>query len=87
MHSFTSAVKFLISHEIYNFLKGTIREGFKKNKKKVVILLQPLSVYLPTPIGVQKANFLMFFACFEKTIFDEKNFLVTSEHNYNYNYA
>lgn len=33
----------------------------KKNKKKVVILLQPPSIYLPTPIGVQKATFLIFF--------------------------
>ena len=30
-------------------------------KKKVVILLQPPSIYLPTPIGVQKATFLFFF--------------------------
>ena len=56
-----------------------------KKKKNGVGFLQPPSVYLPTPIGVQKAIFLVFFACFEKTIFDEKNFFVTSEHNYNYN--
>ena len=37
----------------------------KKNKKKVVILLQPPSIYLPTPIGVQKATFLIFFGYFE----------------------
>ena len=55
--------------------------------KNGVGFLQPLSVYLPTPIGVQKAIFLVFFACFEKTIFDEKKIFVTSEHNYNYNYA
>ena len=35
--------------------------GQKKTKKKVVILLQPPSIYLPTPIGVQKATFLIFF--------------------------
>ena len=35
--------------------------GSKKNKKKVVILLQPPSIYLPTPLGVQKATFLIFF--------------------------
>ena len=52
-----------------------LREGVKKNKKKVVTLLQPPSVYLPTPFGVQKANFFMFFACFKKSIFDKKNFL------------
>ena len=38
----------------------SVRKGFKKNKKKVVILLQPPSIYLPTPIGVQKATFLIF---------------------------
>ena len=59
------------------------REGFIK--KNGVGFLQPPSVYLPTPIGVQKAIFLVFFACFEKTIFDEIFFFVTSEHNYNYN--
>ena len=44
---------------------GVTRDGKggvqKKTKKKVVILLQPLSIYLPTPIGVQKATFLIFF--------------------------
>ena len=39
----------------------SVREGVKKNKKKVVILLQPPSIYLPTPVGVQKATFLIFF--------------------------
>ena len=51
------------------------REGFIK-KKNGVGFLQPPSVYLPTPIGVQKAIFLVFFACFEKTIFDEKFFFL-----------
>ena len=54
-------------------LENQISEGFIK-KKNGVGFLQPLSVYLPTPIGVQKAIFLVFFACFEKTIFDEKKF-------------
>ena len=66
---------------------AVLREGFIKKKKNGVGFLQPPSVYLPTPIGVQKAIFLVFFACFEKTIFDEKKFFVNSEHNYNYNYA
>ena len=39
--------------------------GQKKTKKKVVTLLQPPSIYLPTPIGVQKATFLFFFQYFE----------------------
>ena len=44
----------------------SFREGVKKKtKKKVVILLQPPSIYLPTPIGVQKATFLIFFQYFE----------------------
>ena len=42
-------------------LKIMHKGGGKKNKKKVVILLQPPSIYLPTPIGVQKATFLIFF--------------------------
>ena len=43
-----------------------LREGFQKNQKKtVVILLQPPSIYLPTLIGVQKATFLFFFGYFE----------------------
>ena len=46
-----------------------------EKKKNCVTLLQPPSVYLPTPFGVQKANFFMFFACFKKSIFDKKNFL------------
>ena len=48
------------------------REGFIKKKKNGVGFLQPPSFYLLTPIGVQKAIFLVFFACFEKAIFDEK---------------
>ena len=54
-----------------------IREGVKK-WKKVVILLQPLSIYLPTPIGVQKATFLIFWGCFKmmfKPLLEIKIFL------------
>ena len=39
--------------------------GRGSKKKKVVILLQPLSIYLPTTIGVQKATFLIFWGCFK----------------------
>ena len=49
----------------------------KKTKKKVVILLQPPSIYLPTPIGVQKATFLIFLGCFEmmfKPLLEIENF-------------
>ena len=42
--------------------KENLPQGRGQNKiKKVVILLQPLSVYLPTPIVVMKATFLFFF--------------------------
>ena len=55
--------KTYFSGEVINGqLVVSLREGFKKKtKKKVVILLQPPSIYLPTPIGVQKATFLIFF--------------------------
>ena len=54
----------------YNFVFYTIfchrsKGWFQIEKKNCVTLLQPLSVYLPTPFGVQKANFFMFFACFK----------------------
>ena len=48
------------SYQIASFICNLGR-GSKKNKKKVVILLQPPSIYLPTPIGEQKATFLIFF--------------------------
>ena len=46
-------------------VKVSLMRGSKKFLKKVVILLQLLSIYLPTPIGVQKATFLIFFGYFE----------------------
>ena len=39
--------------------------GQKKNKKIVVTLLQPPTVYLPIPIGVKKATFLIFWGYFK----------------------
>ena len=52
----------IVSTPGLDFAKGGVQ---KKTKKKVVILLQPPSIYLPTPIGVQKATFLIFFQYFE----------------------
>ena len=48
-----------------------------EKKKKSVTLLQPSSVYLPTPIIVQKVILLIFFTCSKmsyKIICEEKNF-------------
>ena len=56
-------------------ISGVSKGRFQiKKEKNGVGLLQPPSVYLPTPFGVQKAIFFMFFACSKKSIFDEKNF-------------
>ena len=51
--------------ELDNTNQNSLGRGSKKTKKKVVILLQPPSVYLPTPIGVKKATFLIFLGYFE----------------------
>ena len=45
----------------------------KKTKKNGVGLLQPPSVYLPTPIGVQKAIFLCFLNALKRVFLMKKN--------------
>ena len=57
---------------------STLGRGSKKTKK-VVILLQPPSIYLPTPFGVQKATFLFFFGYFKmmfKPLLESEFFLI-----------
>ena len=43
--------------ELDNTNQNSLGRGSKKNKKKVVILLQSPSIYPPSPLGVQKAIF------------------------------
>ena len=64
---------------IYQYNKAKVclmdlREGVKKKiKKSCNIVTTP--VRLPTyPIWCTEGNFFMFFACFKKSIFDEKIF-------------
>ena len=72
--NFSTPVNQSIMPEIH--LECVSQGRFQIEKKICVTLLQPSSVYLPTPFIVTKGNFLIFFSQYVVNFSEEKIFLV-----------